>query len=88
MTNSRNEAWLRSVLERISGQRANHIPLVADLEDAIGLDSLGRLEVLSEIEDKFDFFFDDQALTTARTIEGMLKEIDRHTAHEGKEPAE
>ncbi len=79
MTQAERETWLRGVLTRISGKPADTVAPETDLEDAIGLDSLGRLEVLSEIEDRFDFFFENETLTTARTIARMLAEIDRHT---------
>lgn len=88
MTPAERDIWLRAVLSRIAGKPADAVAADADLEDAIGLDSLGRLETLSEIEDEFDFFFDDAALTTCRTIARMHREIERHTRVAAGEPAE
>lgn len=88
MTPAARDVWLREVLSRIAGKPADGVAPDADLEDAIGLDSLGRLETLSEIEDEFDFFFDDAALTTCRTIARMHREIDRHTRAAVGEPAQ
>ena len=76
MTPDETEAWLRDVVTRISGKSAEETDLKADLSEAVGLDSLGRLEVLAEIEDKFDFFFDDNELIGASTLSKMLVAID------------
>ncbi len=73
------EAWLRSLLQKVSGRSATDVSLDADLSEAIGLDSLGRLEVLSEIEAEFDFVFADDALANATTIARMLDDINRNS---------
>lgn len=77
MRRSEREAWLRTVVTRISGASAEATALEEDLQDAVGLDSLGRLEVLAEIEDRFDFFFDDNELIEASTLSAMLAAIDK-----------
>jgi acyl carrier protein len=77
MTPDETEAWLRDLVTRISGKSASGTDLEADLGEAFGLDSLGRLEVLAEIEDEFDFFFDDNELVNASTLSKMLDAIDR-----------
>ena len=77
MTTDRRETWLRDLVTRISGSSAEETDLEADLSEAVGLDSLGRLEVLAEIEDEFDFFFDDNDLVNASTLSKMLDAIDR-----------
>lgn len=87
MTRGEREAWLRKTITRISGRPADGVALDSDLEEAVGLDSLGRLELLAEIEDRYDFTFDDEALITATTIGRMLRAIDRHAANAGTEPA-
>lgn len=69
--------WLRDVVTRISGRSAAEIDLEADLGEAVGLDSLGRLEVLAEIEDRFDFFFEDHDLIDASSLSKMLAAISR-----------
>ncbi len=77
MTRDETEAWLRDLVTRISGKSASRTDLESDLGEAVGLDSLGRLEVLAEIEDEFDFFFDDNELVNASTLSKMLDAIDR-----------
>jgi len=87
MTQGEREAWLRRTITRISGRPAHEVALEADLEEAVGLDSLGRLELLAETEERYDFLFDDEALSTATTIGRMLRAIDRHMADADTEPA-
>lgn len=77
MTADETEIWLRDLVTRISGKTAAETDLEADLSETVGLDSLGRLEVLAEIEDEFDFFFDDNDLINATTLSRMLDAIDR-----------
>ena len=77
MKSDKREAWLRELVTRISGNSAERTDLEADLNEAVGLDSLGRLEVLAEVEDEFDFFFDDNDLVNASTLSKMLDAIDR-----------
>jgi len=77
MTPDQTEAWLRDLVTRISGKSASETDLEADLGEAVGLDSLGRLEVLAEIEDKFDVFFDDNELVNASSLSKILAAIDR-----------
>lgn len=62
------ENWLRDLISRISGNSATGIGVHEDLQEALGLDSLGRLEVLAEIEDQFDFYFDDNQMMNASTL--------------------
>jgi acyl carrier protein len=76
MSPAAREAWLRALLTRISGNSADETGVEADLQEAIGLDSLGRLEVLAAIEDEFDFFFEDNDLLRATTLARMLEAID------------
>lgn len=77
MTDGGTEKWLRDVVTRISGKSAAETDLEVDLTEAVGLDSLGRLEVLAEIEEKFDFFFEDNDLINASSLSKMLDAIDR-----------
>lgn len=77
MTADETEIWLRDLVTRISGKSAAETGLEADLSETVGLDSLGRLEVLAEIEEEFDFFFDDNDLINATTLSRMLDAIDR-----------
>ena len=76
MSAATREAWLRALVTRISGNSAEETGVDADLQEAVGLDSLGRLEVLAAIEDEFDFFFEDNDLLRATTLARMLEAID------------
>jgi acyl carrier protein len=71
------ERWLRSLISKISGNSAAGIGVHDDLQQMLGLDSLGRLEVLAEIEDQFDFYFEDNETMNASTLSKILEAIDR-----------
>ena len=71
------ESWLRSLISKISGNSAAGIGVHDDLQQTLGLDSLGRLEVLAEIEDQFDFYFEDNETMNASTLSNILDAIDR-----------
>ena len=86
MTPSDREVWLRGVISKISGNAMKDVSNTEDLQDAVGLDSLGRLEVLAEIEDKFDFFFDDLAMASATSIQLMQEAIGRHLTDNDEGP--
>jgi acyl carrier protein len=66
------EIEIRKTLARLTEQEVADIPIDRDLGESLGLDSLGRLELLSEVEDQFDLFFDDVDSEKASTIQGML----------------
>ena len=70
------ESWLRSLISKISGNSAAGIGVDDDLQQTLGLDSLGRLEVLAEIEDRFDFYFEDNETMNASTLSKILEVID------------
>lgn len=76
MTVAAREAWLRDAVSRISGNTADGVGPDEDLHEAVGLDSLGRLELLAEIEDEFDFFFDDNEVMAATTLGRILEAIE------------
>lgn len=86
MTQGEREAWLRATITRISGKPADRVALDSDLGEAVGLDSLGRLELLAEIEERYDFIFDNEALTAATTIGRILRSIDRQVSDADTEP--
>lgn len=85
MTDHQQEIWLRSAITRISGTSADRVSKNADLQDAVGLDSLGRLELLSEVEEEFDLFFDDAPMVETLTIADMLSAIDAKLGEKEKE---
>lgn len=71
------ETWLRALISRISGNSATAIGVDDDLQQTLGLDSLGRLEVLAEIEDQFDFYFEDNEMMNVSTLSKIMAAIDR-----------
>ncbi|MFD0981517.1 acyl carrier protein [Tropicimonas aquimaris] len=92
MKPDRREAWLRELISTISGRSALETGTDEDLGEAVGLDSLGRLEVLAAVEDEFvedefDILFDDGALTTATTISKILRAIQDKTPQLREEEA-
>lgn len=78
MNRSELENEIRATLARLTEQDTSGIPADADLGDALGLDSLGRLELLAEIEDRLDMLFDDVDMNRANTIDGII-EIAEHS---------
>ena len=57
-----------SVISRIAGPQAALLDLSASLVDDLKLDSLGRVELLSALEDKYQIELDEAAITEATTI--------------------
>src|SRR5215208_6156469 len=57
-----------SVISRIAGAHANGLDLSAKLADDLKLDSLGRVELLSALEDQYQIELDEAAITEATTI--------------------
>lgn len=54
--------------------------LVGDL----GLDSLGQMEMLGEIEDKFKLTIPDEALREMETVGGVISAIEKQLEAEGR----
>ena len=67
------EAEIRKSLARIAGRDVADVPIDRDLGDALGLDSLDRLELLSDVEERLDVILYDVDTTKASTISGMLE---------------
>ena len=65
----------RSSLEQLTELDLSEIASDADLGDAIGLDSLGKLELLTEVEDRFDMTFYDADTEGASSINGMIEMV-------------
>lgn len=78
MNRSELENEVRTTLARLTEQDTSEIPTDADLGDALGLDSLGRLELLAEVEDRLDMLFDDVDINLAKSIDGII-EITEHS---------
>jgi acyl carrier protein len=78
---------LRADLVALFGQHAQagvevseQSHLVADL----GIDSLGVMEVIADIEDKFKISIPDEALREVDTIEDVAKAIESKLADHGR----
>ena len=77
MTRKDLEKEIRAILTRVTEEDASRVGLDEDLAEAIGLDSLGRLELLSEMEEKFDFTIYDLDTNKISTIGGMLDIVEK-----------
>ena len=67
------ETEIRSALAHVVDADVSDIPIDCDLIEEFGLDSLSRLELLSEVEDRFDLIIYDADTAKASTILGMLE---------------
>ena len=72
MTRNDLETEIRAILARVTESDMSDVKLDDDLTTVTGLDSLGRLELLSEMEEKFDFTIYDLNTDKISTIYGML----------------
>ena len=71
MTSEEVETEIRRCLTRLTDEDASNVPENEDLGEAIGLDSLGRLELLSEVEDRLDLTIYEADSMESMTIAGM-----------------
>jgi long-chain acyl-CoA synthetase len=62
------------VISRIAGAEAARLDKTAKLSDDLKLDSLGRVELLSALEDQYQIELDEAAITAATTI-GDIEQI-------------
>ena len=76
MNRQKIEMEIRKALARITEEDVSRLKSDEDLAAAIGLDSLGRLELLSEVEDAFDLTIYDIDNEKASTIRGMLEIVE------------
>ena len=68
------------VINRITGTNAGALNLSAKLADDLKLDSLGRVELLSALEDQFQIEIDEAAITEATTIGDVEKIVSQVTS--------
>ena len=66
------EDFVRAALEEQMQMDLPNVGLDDDLGDTIGLDSLGKLELLVVVEDKFDMTFLEASTESASTINSMI----------------
>ncbi len=76
MTRNDFETEIRAILTRITESDVSAVKLDDDLTDVIGLDSLGRLELLSEMEEKFDVTIYDLNTDNISSISDMLDVVE------------
>ena len=76
MNRQKIEMEIRMALARITEEDVSRLKSDENLAEAIGLDSLGRLELLSEVEDAFDLTIYDIDSEKASTIGGMLEIVE------------
>jgi len=68
------------VINRITGANAGALNLSAKLADDLKLDSLGRVELLSALEDQYQIEIDEAAITEATTVGDVEKIVSQVTA--------
>jgi long-chain acyl-CoA synthetase len=67
------------VINRITGNNAGALNLSAKLADDLKLDSLGRVELLSALEDQYQIEIDEAAITEATTVADVEKIVSQVT---------
>lgn len=76
MTRDKIEAEIRITLAKLLETDLSGVGSDDDLGAAIGLDSLGRLELLSELEERFDLIIDDIDSDRPPTISAMTETVE------------
>lgn len=67
------ETMIRKTLTYLTDKDVSDIPLDQDLSEELGLDSLSRLELLSEVEEQLDVVIYEVDTGKALTIRGMIE---------------
>lgn len=67
------ETKIRGALAFLTDRDVSDIQLDRDLSEELGLDSLSRLELLSEVEEQLDVVIYDMDTGKASTIRGMIE---------------
>lgn len=68
------------VINRIAGTNSAELDLSANLADDLKLDSLGRVELLSALEDQYQIEIDEAAITEATTIGDVERIVSQVTS--------
>jgi long-chain acyl-CoA synthetase len=68
------------VINRIAGANSAELDLSANLADDLKLDSLGRVELLSALEDQYQIEIDEAAITEATTIGDVERIVSQVTS--------
>lgn len=77
MTREEIEIEIRRSLTRLTEHDVSQIAVEQDLGEAIALDSLGRLELLSEVEDQLDLTIYEADSEVTSTIAGMVAIVEK-----------
>ena len=77
MTRKEIETEIRHALAKLTEHDVSEITVEQDLGEAIALDSLGRLELLSEVEDQLDLTIYEADSEATSTIAGMATIVDK-----------
>lgn len=76
MTRPDIETAIRRILAHVTSEPVAHLSIDDDLIDTTGIDSLGRLEVLSELEEAFDVTIYDLDSDKIATIRGIIDVVE------------
>jgi long-chain acyl-CoA synthetase len=77
LTNQQIAPLSLPVISRIAGPQTAHLTPSASLADDLKLDSLGRVELLSALEDQYQIELDEAAITEATTIADIEQIVSR-----------
>ena len=77
MTRKEIETEIRHALAKLTEHDVSEIAVAQDLGEAIALDSLGRLELLSEVEDQLDLTIYEADSEATSTIAGMATIVEK-----------
>jgi long-chain acyl-CoA synthetase len=72
---ARPASSLAETIARVSGETPEHLDLSANLTTDLKLDSLGRVELMSALEDRYQVELDEAAFTAATTLGDIEKMI-------------
>jgi len=78
---------VRSEIHALLAEHAERGTTIADASGLVadlGLDSLGVMEILAEIEDKFALQVPDETLRDVETVGDVVAEIQKHLESEGR----
>ncbi|HWP43406.1 MAG TPA: AMP-binding protein [Blastocatellia bacterium] len=82
---ARGSSFILQAVARISGEAPEKLDSSASLAEDLKLDSLGRVELLSALEDRYQIELDEAAFTTATTL-GDIESMIAHGAREAPAP--
>lgn len=71
------EATIRDVISRVSRRDISALGPDDDLVEHLGVDSLQGLQILAGVEKRFDVRLPDEELITLRTIDRMVRTVQK-----------